>query len=161
SPDESTEMLGGNAGKPRSVDRAYGYCKQDCLSLTLSVASRRTRPRIGMLATAVVSGHGGAAHAGARRISARSTAALVISTLWPFLASGCAWAIASAPAWPATAADRDIPLRKCSTSVRRHGIGATPPNTTLAVRMQSPSTCSTTATLTSAWVQASRSVIFR
>jgi hypothetical protein len=74
-------MREGNAGQLWSVDRAYGHGKQDCLSLTLSVASRCTRPRIGMLAIAVVLGHEGAAHAGARRISARSTAVLVIGTL--------------------------------------------------------------------------------
>src|SRR5262245_48750545 len=114
-------MREGNAGQRRSVDRAYGHGKQDCLSLTLSVASRRTRPRIGMLAIAVVSGLGGAAHAGARRISARSTTALVISTLWPFLASGCALAIASAPAWPATAAAREVPRGNVATVRLRSG----------------------------------------
>jgi integrase len=51
--------------------------------------------------------HHGSAHPGVRRISARTTAALVMGSLWPFLASGCAPAIARAPAWSATAAERD------------------------------------------------------
>src|SRR5215510_10588773 len=90
------------------------------------------------------------AHAGTRQSSARSTAALVMGTLWPFLASGWAWATARAPAWVATAADGEVPRSICSTSVRRHGMGATPPSTTLAVRIRVSSICSITATLTSA-----------
>ena len=112
-------MREGNAGQLRSVDRAYGHCKQDGISLTLSVPSMRTRPRIGMLAIAVVSGHGGAAHAGASRNSARSTAALVIGTWGPCVASGCAWAIARARPWPATAAARAVPRSTCATAVRQ------------------------------------------
>src|SRR5262249_2723057 len=87
----------------------------------------------------------------------RFTTALVIGGLDLFLASGCGPSMDASPARAARSGVTRWPASIASTFGSLHGMGATPPRSTRARLHTSRSISSTTATLTIACVQDSRS----